>query len=117
SEGCQAGLAFNPATPINEEMIHYISDKLDLILIMTVNPGFGGQKFIKEMLAKISQLRNFLDKHKLNHIKIQVDGGIDLNTCNAVIQAGAEILVAGSAVFGKSDINKATQEMLNKMSE
>ncbi len=105
--GCKSGISFNPATPINLDLIDYIADKLDLILIMTVNPGFGGQKFIHSMLGKIEKLHNYLEEKNYHHISIEVDGGIDTNTAPLVLSSGANILVAGSAVFGKENISNA----------
>ncbi len=94
--GIKAGVALNPSTPL--EMIKYVLDKLNVILIMTVNPGFGGQKFIPAMLEKIVETREIVDKFKKN-IDIQVDGGIDINNIQKVNQAGATILVVGSQIF------------------
>ncbi|GIW22072.1 MAG: ribulose-phosphate 3-epimerase [Candidatus Sericytochromatia bacterium] len=114
SKGAKTGIAFNPSTPINFDMINYISDILDMILIMSVNPGFGGQKFIKSSLQKIYSLRKFIDSNNLD-IKIQVDGGIDENTSIEVLKNGADILVAGSSIFGKNDIGQATRNMINNL--
>ena len=90
--GCKAGLVFNPATPLH--YLDYVMDKIDMILLMGVNPGFGGQKFIEDMTEKIKELRN-INKD----IDIQVDGGINAETAKKVKEAGANILVAGSYVF------------------
>ncbi len=96
SYGLNAGVSLNPAT--SPEFINWVSDKLDLVLVMSVNPGFGGQKFINSSLEKIRQLKEM--REKLGHLwKIQVDGGINLETSPKVIEAGADILVAGSAIF------------------
>jgi ribulose-phosphate 3-epimerase len=96
--GKKAGVAICPATP--ESAIEHVLDKLDLILVMTVNPGFGGQKFIPAMLEKIRRLRALSAGRP---IPIEVDGGINAETAPLVLEAGANVLVAGSAIFGKSD--------------
>lgn len=105
--GCRAGISYNPATPIDFDVLDYVADNLDLVLIMTVNPGFGGQKFINSMLPKIQKLKNYLNEKNYTHINIEVDGGIDINTAPKVLEAGANVLVAGSAVFSKPDISQA----------
>jgi ribulose-phosphate 3-epimerase len=112
SLGCKTGVSFNPSTPIDTDLIDYISEHLDMVLIMTVNPGFGGQKFIHSVVNKIRKLRNYLDEKNYNHILIEVDGGIDPNTARVVLDAGANVLVAGSSVFGQKDIRAATQALL-----
>lgn len=98
--GLRAGVALNPATPL--EMIKFVLDKLDLILIMTVNPGFGGQQFIPAMLNKISQTREMINRHKKD-IDIEVDGGINNENIQMVNRAGANILVVGSEIFEAND--------------
>lgn len=97
--GIKAGVALNPATPLSA--IEYILDDLDLVLIMSVNPGFGGQQFIPAVMPKISQLKTMLAGRP---VEIQVDGGINADTAPQVKAAGATVLVAGTAVFGESDI-------------
>lgn len=106
--GAQAGVAINPATPLSEldEAIGFA----DYILIMSVNPGFGGQRFINPALQKVRRLRQMLDERRLN-VRIEIDGGIDLNNIAEVVAAGAEILVAGSAIFGAADPQEATRLM------
>ncbi|TDX49204.1 ribulose-phosphate 3-epimerase [Orenia marismortui] len=107
ANGVKAAVALNPATPLTA--IEYILDELDMVLIMTVNPGFGGQSFILEMLPKIKELREMIEKRGLD-IDIQVDGGIKPGTTSIdVINAGANILVAGSAVFGAENREEAIQ--------
>lgn len=96
-EGLKAGVALNPATPI--ESIEWVLGDLDRVLVMTVNPGFGGQKFLSETLPKIAALREMEKKRTLS-FEIAVDGGIDSNTASQVIASGADVLIAGSAVFG-----------------
>ena len=110
--GCQAAAALNPATPL--EAIHYVLDDLDMVLIMSVNPGFGGQSFIPAMLPKIRLLREMLDSQGLA-VKIQVDGGLNGGTVGAVAQAGCDVFVAGTAVFGKPDYAAAIQELRGKI--
>jgi ribulose-phosphate 3-epimerase len=100
--GKQAGVSLCPATP--ESAIEHVLDKLDLILVMTVNPGFGGQRFIPAMLEKIRRLRAMIAGRP---IRIEVDGGINPETAAAVVSAGANVLVAGSAIFGKPDYAQA----------
>ena len=96
--GCKAGVALNPGTPLNT--IQHCMDTLDLLLVMTVNPGFGGQRFIEAMLPKIAQASDMI---KGRDIQLQVDGGITADTAAKVIAAGANNLVAGSAIFGAAE--------------
>ena len=96
---CKAGVALNPSTP--EEIVRYVLHQLDLILVMTVNPGFSGQKFIPQVLPKIEKLRELIESEQKS-IDIAVDGGINTETAPAVIAAGANVLVAGSGIFGKA---------------
>jgi ribulose-phosphate 3-epimerase len=117
SLGIKSGVSFNPSTPINNDFIDYIAPHLDMILIMTVNPGFGGQKFIPEMINKIKKINDYLEEKNYNHINIQVDGGIDTNTIKDVIKSGANAFVAGSSVFAQNDIHQATINLLNIMDE
>ena len=105
---CQAGLAINPATPLIA--IEELLPDVEMVLIMTVNPGFGGQKFIPTMTHKISRLRQIIDAENLN-CDIEVDGGINPETSKIVRDAGANILVAGSAVYGASDIADAIKKI------
>ncbi|MDB5053761.1 MAG: rpe [Bacilli bacterium] len=100
-QGVKAGVVLNPATPLSA--IELILAEVDYILIMTVNPGFGGQKFIPEMLPKIKQLKEMLLKRGLSHVHIEVDGGINEETAPLVTKAGADVLVAGQAVFGQAN--------------
>lgn len=106
--GALAGAALNPATP--PEALEYVLSELDLILLMTVNPGFGGQSFIPGVLPKIRAVRRMLDQGGYR-AELQVDGGINRDTAAAVIEAGATVLVAGSAIFGQSDVSRAIQEI------
>jgi ribulose-phosphate 3-epimerase len=98
SLGCKAGLSLNPATP--ESVIEYVIDKLDLILVMSVNPGFGGQSFIPSMIEKIKKIKQMIGNRP---IEIEVDGGVVAGNAKEIAAAGANVLVAGSAVFKTSD--------------
>ncbi|MCK9611612.1 MAG: ribulose-phosphate 3-epimerase [Bacteroidales bacterium] len=106
----KAGLAINPHTTVN--MLAEIIQKLDLLLIMSVNPGFGGQKFIMQTLAKIEKAKKLITDMK-SDCKIQVDGGIDINNIKNVVKAGADIVVAGNAIFKSDDITKAVEQLKN----
>ncbi len=102
--GCKAGLVFNPATSLS--YLDHVMDKVDLILIMSVNPGFGGQKFIPEALAKIRAVRARIDAHRQKggqEIWLEVDGGVKADNIGAIAKAGADTFVAGSAIFGQKD--------------
>ncbi len=98
SLGKKAGVSLNPSTP--ETVVEHVLDKLDLILVMSVNPGFGGQSFIEAQLEKISRIRRMIGNRP---IELEVDGGVNKDTAKAVVDAGAEVLVAGSAVFNGDD--------------
>ncbi|MFI4938418.1 MAG: ribulose-phosphate 3-epimerase [Candidatus Berkiellales bacterium] len=98
--GCKPGLVFNPATPLS--MLPYVLDKIDLILLMSVNPGFGGQQFIPSALNKIREVRKIID-HSGRVIRLEVDGGIKVDNIGEVAAAGADIFVAGSAIFQSKD--------------
>ncbi|HMV55337.1 MAG TPA: ribulose-phosphate 3-epimerase [Rhodocyclaceae bacterium] len=102
--GCQAGLVFNPATPLN--YLDHVMDKLDLILIMSVNPGFGGQKFIPEALEKLRAVRKRIHGSGRD-IRLQIDGGVKVDNIAEIARAGADTFVAGSAIYGTKDY-KAT---------
>lgn len=111
NSGAMAGVAINPATPISE--IIHVLEKVDMVLIMTVNPGFGGQKLIPYTVDKVRELNEYLKKKNLK-IDIEVDGGINIDTIDDVLDAGANIIVAGSAVF-KGDIKANAEALLEKM--
>jgi ribulose-phosphate 3-epimerase len=106
--GAQAGVVLNPATPVGavEEALQFA----DYILVMSVNPGFGGQKFITQSVDKVKRLRRMIDERQLN-VRIEIDGGIDRKNIETVVSAGAEIIVAGSAIFGTSDAEAAVKEL------
>lgn len=106
--GKKAGVSLNPATPVS--VLECILEELDMVLIMSVNPGFGGQSFIPSTIEKVRKLRNMIDERGL-HIDIQVDGGITKNNIYQVAEAGANIFVAGSAIFGREDIAQAVKEL------
>jgi ribulose-phosphate 3-epimerase len=110
SAGAQAGVVLNPATPVVavEEALQFA----DYVLVMSVNPGFGGQKFIPQAIDKVRRLRQTINEKQLN-VRIEIDGGIDKSNIETVVGAGAEILVAGSAIFGSSDAEKAVKELKN----
>ena len=102
--GCKAGLVFNPATPL--EWLDHVMDKVDVILLMSVNPGFGGQKFIPSTLGKLRQARARIDAHVAaggQPIALEVDGGVKIDNIAEIVAAGADVCVAGSAVFGAPD--------------
>lgn len=103
SYGVKAGVSLNPATPI--ESIKHVLNEIDMVLIMTVNPGFGGQSFIEDMIPKIKELKALIDEKGLN-IDIQVDGGIKPDNVKKVVEAGANVVVAGSAIFNENGIDK-----------
>ncbi|MFV0516254.1 MAG: ribulose-phosphate 3-epimerase [Aminipila sp.] len=111
SLGVKAGVAINPATSLST--LDFILEEVDLVLIMSVNPGFGGQKFIESAIAKVEALKHIKDAHNLNY-EIEIDGGIGIDNVDRVIEAGIDIVVAGSAVFGAEDINSRVSEFLSK---
>jgi ribulose-phosphate 3-epimerase len=114
SHDCQAGVVINPATPVST--LEEVLDIVDYVLVMSVNPGFGGQKFIPGSLHKMQRLAEIRSARGLNY-RIEVDGGISLETVADVVRAGAEILVAGNAVFGKGDPKKNAQDLLKAATE
>ena len=114
--GCRAGLVLNPATPVN--LLEYVLNKLDVVLIMSVNPGFGGQNFIPECLKKIHQVRNLIDRYTEQGgqpIRLEVDGGIKVNNIAEIARAGADTFVAGSAIFGQKDYAQQINAMRNEL--
>jgi ribulose-phosphate 3-epimerase len=108
SAGAKAGAVINPATPV--ESLVEILDFVDYVLVMSVNPGFGGQKFIGTALSKVRRLRQMIDQRGLP-VRIEIDGGIGVKNIQEVVEAGAEIIVAGSAIFGAADPAIAVQEL------
>ncbi|MGV8931133.1 MAG: ribulose-phosphate 3-epimerase [Luteimonas sp.] len=108
SVGCRAGLVLNPATPL--DVLDYVLDDLDLVLLMSVNPGFGGQSFIPSTLEKIARVRQRIDASGRS-IRLQVDGGVKPDNIGAIAKAGADTFVAGSAIFGHADYATIVAEM------
>jgi ribulose-phosphate 3-epimerase len=110
--GCQAGVVFNPATPLN--CLDYVMDKVDLILIMSVNPGFGGQRFIPQALQKLAHARQRIDAHAAaggQPIRLEIDGGVKPDNIASIARAGADSFVAGSAIFGQPDYKAVIDAM------
>ncbi|WP_020649882.1 ribulose-phosphate 3-epimerase [Solimonas variicoloris] len=103
--GCKAGLVFNPATPL--DALKYVMDKVDMVLLMSVNPGFGGQSFIPAALDKLAEARALIDAYVANNpgreIRLEIDGGVKADNIRAIAAAGADTFVAGSAIFGAKD--------------
>jgi len=99
-EGCKAGLVFNPATPL--DCLSYVMDKIDMVLLMSVNPGFGGQKFIPSALDKLREARKIIDDSGRD-IRLEIDGGVKVDNIGEIAAAGADTFVAGSAIFGSDD--------------
>jgi len=110
--GCKAGLVFNPAAPI--DVLEWVIDKVDLVLVMSVNPGFGGQSFIPSALRKIEQLRKLIDASGRD-IRLEVDGGIKTDNIRRVADAGADTFVAGSAIFGQADYRGVIDAMRREL--
>ncbi len=111
NQGIKAGVSLNPATLLST--IENVLDDIDLLLIMTVNPGFGGQKFIPQGLTKIAQARKMIDASGKD-ILLEVDGGVDTITVESIVQSGANVLVSGSAIFGQTDIVVAMKQLKEK---
>ncbi|WP_423800630.1 ribulose-phosphate 3-epimerase [Neobacillus sp. SAB-20_R2A] len=110
SAGIKAGVVLNPHTPVS--LIEHILEDIDLVLLMTVNPGFGGQSFIHSVLPKIRQVARMVGEKNLD-VEIEVDGGVNAETAKLCIEAGANVLVAGSAIYNQSDRGKAIREIRN----
>lgn len=110
--GCTAGLVFNPATPLS--YLDYVMDKVDMILLMSVNPGFGGQSFIPQTLNKLRQVRKLIDESGYD-IRLEVDGGVKVNNIAEIAAAGADTFVAGSAIFDQPDYKKVIDEMRQEL--
>ncbi|MEK3989526.1 MULTISPECIES: ribulose-phosphate 3-epimerase [Robertmurraya] len=108
SFGVKAGVVLNPATPV--QTIEHVIDDIDMVLLMTVNPGFGGQKFIEQVLPKIRQVKELVDKKGLS-VEIEVDGGVNEETARKCVEAGANVLVAGSAIYNERDRKKAIEKI------
>ena len=106
--GCKPGLVFNPATPLN--WLDYVIDKIDLILVMSVNPGFGGQKFIPQALHKLAEARARIEAAKRD-IRLEIDGGVKVDNAAEIARAGADTFVSGSAIFGSADYAATIKSM------
>ncbi|MBM7456893.1 ribulose-phosphate 3-epimerase [Oceanisphaera litoralis] len=111
-QGCQAGLVFNPATPLS--YLDYVMDKVDVILLMSVNPGFGGQSFIDGTLDKLRQARRRIDESGRN-IRLEIDGGVKVDNIRAIAEAGADMFVAGSAIFSQPDYKAVIDRMRSEL--
>ena len=112
--GMKSGLSLNPGTPV--EVLECLLDEIDMVLIMSVNPGFGGQSFIPYALDKVRAVKALAKKHNKD-LLIQVDGGVSLQNVEEVIEAGANVVVAGSAVFGAENVSKTVQEFITAMNK
>ncbi|KAB7628151.1 ribulose-phosphate 3-epimerase [Alkalilimnicola sp. S0819] len=113
-QGCKSGLVFNPATPL--DYLRYVMDKVDMILLMSVNPGFGGQTFIPATLDKLREARALIDASGRD-IRLEVDGGVKTENIRAVAEAGADTFVAGSAIFGQSDYRAVIDAMRAELAQ
>jgi ribulose-phosphate 3-epimerase len=107
-QGCKPGLVFNPATPL--DWLEHVLEELDIVLIMSVNPGFGGQAFIESSLGKLRQARSMIDARGLN-VRLEIDGGVKIDNIGRIAAAGADTFVAGSAIFGSADYAKTITVM------
>jgi ribulose-phosphate 3-epimerase len=110
--GCKSGLVFNPATSLNH--LHYVMDKVDMVLLMSVNPGFGGQSFIPATLAKLREARRLIDASGLP-IRLEIDGGVKVDNIGEIAAAGADTFVAGSAIFGAGDYAETITRMRDEI--
>ena len=110
--GCKAGLVFNPATPLH--YLDYVMEKIDIVLLMSVNPGFGGQSFIPYILGKVSQVRERIDASG-QEIRLEIDGGVKPDNIKAIAAAGADTFVAGSAIFGQDDYSVVISSMREEL--
>jgi ribulose-phosphate 3-epimerase len=106
--GCHPGLVLNPATPLN--VLDYVLEKIDMVLLMSVNPGFGGQKFIPSALGKLQQVREMI-RASGREIRLEIDGGVKVDNIGEIAAAGADTFVAGSAIFGSKDYRKTISDM------
>ncbi|MGO2342344.1 MAG: ribulose-phosphate 3-epimerase, partial [Vibrio litoralis] len=112
--GCQAGVVFNPATPLHH--LDYIMDKVDMILLMSVNPGFGGQSFIPSTLDKLREVRKRIDASGRN-IRLEIDGGVKVDNIREIAEAGADMFVAGSAIFNQPDYKQVIDQMREELAK
>ncbi|KIP80061.1 ribulose-phosphate 3-epimerase [Vibrio harveyi] len=112
--GCQAGVVLNPATPLSH--LEFIMDKVDLILLMSVNPGFGGQSFIPHTLDKLRAVRKMIDESGRD-IRLEIDGGVKVDNIREIAEAGADMFVAGSAIFGQPDYKQVIDQMREELAK
>ena len=112
--GCKAGLVFNPATPL--DVLRYVMDKVDMVLLMSVNPGFGGQKFIPGTLDKLREARALIDASGRD-IRLEIDGGVNVQNIRAIAEAGADTFVAGSAIFNAPDYAEVIARMRSELAQ
>ena len=112
--GCKAGLVFNPATPLHH--LDHVIDQLDMVLLMSVNPGFGGQSFIPQTLEKLSAVRKLIDSKEL-HTRLEIDGGVKIENIKEIASAGADTFVAGSAIFNTDDYKKTIDKMRSELAQ
>ncbi len=110
--GCKSGLVFNPATPL--DCLKYVMDKVDMILLMSVNPGYGGQKFIPATMDKLREVRKLIDESGYE-IRLEIDGGVKVDNIREIAEAGADTFVAGSAIFSQPDYKKVIDDMRNEL--
>ena len=113
-QGCKSGLVFNPATPLDH--LRHVMDKVDMVLLMSVNPGFGGQKFIPSALDKLREARRLIDDSGRD-IRLEIDGGVKLDNIRAIAEAGADTFVAGSAIFGTDDYAATVAAMRDELAK
>ena len=113
-QGCKAGLVFNPATPL--DWLQYVIDKVDMVLLMSVNPGFGGQAFIPSALDKLAEARRIIDNSG-REIRLEIDGGVKVDNIGEIAAAGADTFVAGSAIFGSADYKKTIEAMRSEIAK
>lgn len=112
--GCKSGLVFNPATPL--DILSHVIDKVDMLLLMSVNPGFGGQSFIPSALDKLRQARQIIDDSG-HDIRLEIDGGVKVDNIREIAAAGADTFVAGSAIFGSDDYQTTIDAMRNELAQ
>ncbi len=112
--GCKAGLVFNPATPLHH--LDHVIDQLDMVLLMSVNPGFGGQSFIPQTLKKLSTVRNLIDSKSLQ-TRLEIDGGVKIDNIQEIASAGADTFVAGSAIFNTKDYKDTIDKMRSELAQ
>ncbi len=112
--GCKSGLVFNPATPL--DYLKYVLDKVDMVLLMSVNPGFGGQKFIPATLDKLREARRIIDESGYD-IRLEIDGGVKVDNIREIAEAGADTFVAGSAIFGTEDYHATVNAMRDELAK